>query len=162
MDSSYGSCGNAPVGFTLSLRKLIEREEATRVTDTGSSGGAGPAGAGRESGAGGICNVVLVGHSGSGKTTLAEALLARAGAINRVGRVEDGTTASDTEPEEQEKKHSLHMAVVSSLWHDELWTFLDSPGYPEFVAETNGALFGADLVVGVKVRASGKDTPSTK
>src|ERR1700744_1712915 len=103
MDSSYGSCGNAPVGFTLWIRKLIEREEATRVTDTGSSGGVGPVGAGRVSGADSIRNVVLVGHSGSGKTTLAEALLLHTGSVARLGRVEDGTTASDFDEAESRK-----------------------------------------------------------
>ena len=67
------------------------------MTDAGSSGGAGPAGAGRVSGAdqaARIRNVVLVGHSGSGKTTLAESLLLHTGTIARAGRVEEGTTAS--------------------------------------------------------------------
>ena len=52
-----------------------------------------------------IRNVALVGHGGAGKTTLAEALLHRAGAINRLGRVEDGTTVCDFEPEEQKRGH---------------------------------------------------------
>ena len=54
-----------------------------------------------------IRNVVLVGHSGSGKTTLAEALLYEAGAISRMGRVEDGSTVCDAEPEEQRRHQSL-------------------------------------------------------
>jgi elongation factor G len=96
-----------------------------------------------------IRNIAFVGHPSSGKTTLVDALAHHIGASPRKGSVNDKSSICDTEPEEQEKKHSLHMAVVSAPWHDELWTFLDSPGYPEFVAETNGALFGADLVVGV-------------
>jgi hypothetical protein len=54
-----------------------------------------------------IRNVALVGHSGAGKTTLAEALLLRAGVINRAGRVEDGTTVTDFDPEEQKRNLSL-------------------------------------------------------
>jgi len=101
-----------------------------------------------------IRNIAFVGHPSSGKTTLVDALAHLVGASPRKGSVQERTSICDTEPEEQEKQHSLHMAVVSALWHDELWTFMDSPGYPEFIAETNGALFGADLVVGV-VSASG-------
>jgi elongation factor G len=101
-----------------------------------------------------IRNIAFVGHPSAGKTTLVDALAHLTGASPRKGSVLDKTSICDTEPEEQEKQHSLHMAVVSALWHDELWTFMDSPGYPEFVAETNGALFGADLVVGV-ISASG-------
>lgn len=104
-----------------------------------------------------IRNIAFVGHPSAGKTTLVDALAHMLGASPRKGSVHDKSSICDTEPEEQEKKHSLHMAVVSALWHDELWTIMDSPGYPEFVAETNGALFGADLVVGV-ISAAGSVT----
>jgi elongation factor G len=102
-----------------------------------------------------IRNIAFVGHPSAGKTTLVDALAHAVGASPRKGSVADKTSICDTEPEEQEKQHSLHMAVVSAMWHDELWTFLDSPGYPDFIAETYGALFGADLVVGVVSAASG-------
>ncbi len=82
------------------------------MTDAGSSGGAGQAGAGRESGAGGIRNVVLVGHSGSGKTTLAEALLLHTGTIARAGRVEEGTTVSDFDDVEVRQKRSVNLALT--------------------------------------------------
>ena len=58
-------------------------------------------------------SVVLAGHSGAGKTTLAEALLFRTGAISRLGRVEDGTTSLDTEPEAQKRRISLSLGVAS-------------------------------------------------
>ena len=108
-----------------------------------------------------IRNIAFVGHPSAGKTTLVDALAHQIGASPRKGSVLDKSSICDTEPEEQEKQHSLHMAVVSALWHDELWTFMDSPGYPEFVAETTGALFGADLVVGV-VSAAGAVTHNLK
>jgi len=102
-----------------------------------------------------IRNIAFVGHPSAGKTTLVDALAHHMGVTPRRGSVADKTSLCDTEPEEQEKQHSLHMAVVSAVWHDEAWTFLDSPGYPDFVAEATGALYGADLVVGVVSCASG-------
>jgi len=94
-----------------------------------------------------VRNVALVGHGGSGKTTLAEALLLCAGAISRAGRVEDGTTVSDFEPEE----HSHHMSTSLSLaaleWRGYKLNILDCPGYADFVPETFSALAVADLAV---------------
>src|SRR6476660_1326619 len=107
-----------------------------------------------------IRNVVLVGHGGSGKTTLAEALLSRSGAINRVGRVEDGTTASDTEPEEQKRGISISLAVLPFEWSGHKVNLIDTPGYADFVGDVEAALRVADLAVfvvsaveGVEVQA---------
>ena len=107
-----------------------------------------------------IRNVILVGHGGSGKTTLAEALLARAGAINRIGRVEDGTTASDTEPEEQKRGISISLAVLPFEWSGHKVNLIDTPGYADFVGDVEAALRVADLAVfvvsaveGVEVQA---------
>src|SRR3954471_9284811 len=94
-----------------------------------------------------IRNVILVGHGGSGKTTLAEALLARAGAINRIGRVEDGTTASDTEPEEQKRGISISLAVLPFEWSGYKVNMIDTPGYADFVGDVEAALRVADLAV---------------
>ncbi|MFN0242812.1 MAG: elongation factor G [Planctomycetota bacterium] len=94
-------------------------------------------------------NIAFVGHPSSGKTTLVDALAHLAGASPRKGSVADKTSICDTEPEEQDKQHTLQIAVVSANWHARQWTFIDSPGYPDFQSETAGALFAADLVVGV-------------
>lgn len=94
-----------------------------------------------------IRNVALVGHGGSGKTTLAEALLARAGATNRIGRVEDGTTVSDTEPEEQKRKISISLAVLPFEWEGHKVNLIDTPGYADFVGDVEAALRVADLAV---------------
>jgi elongation factor G len=94
-----------------------------------------------------IRNVALVGHSGSGKTTLVEALLARAGAVPRTGRVEDGTTVSDTEPEELKRKISLSLAVAPIEWEGCKINLLDTPGYADFVGEVEAALSAADMAV---------------
>ncbi|MBK7643525.1 MAG: elongation factor G [Planctomycetes bacterium] len=102
-----------------------------------------------------IRNIAFVGHPSAGKTTLVDALAHLTGASPRKGSVSDKTSICDTEPEEQDKQHTLTMAVVSTAWHDELWNFLDSPGYPDFYSESSGALFGADLVVGVVSAGSG-------
>ena len=75
-----------------------------------------------------IRNVALVGHGGVGKTTLAEALLHRAGAINRLGRVEDGTTVSDHDPEEQRRGISLSLAVTPFEWKGHKVNLIDTPG----------------------------------
>lgn len=94
-----------------------------------------------------IRNVALVGHGGSGKTTLAEALLYRAGAISRAGRVEDGTTVCDVEPEEIKRKQSLSLALAPFDWEGHRINLIDTPGYADFVNDVQSALRVADLAV---------------
>lgn len=94
-----------------------------------------------------IRNVALVGHSGAGKTTLAEALLYRAGTINRIGKVEDGNTVTDFDPEEHERGMSLSLAVAPIEWNGHKINIIDTPGYADFVADVYAALHVADLAV---------------
>ena len=94
-----------------------------------------------------IRNVALVGHGGSGKTTLAEALLAKAGAITRIGRVEDGTTVCDFDPEEQKRGLSLSLALAPFEWNGFKVNLLDTPGYADFIGDVHAALRVADLAI---------------
>lgn len=80
-------------------------------------------------------SVVLAGHAGAGKTTLAEQLLHRAGAIPRLGRVDDGTAHLDFEPEEQKRRESLSLAVGTFEADGTRISLVDTPGYPDFVAD---------------------------
>ncbi|MDP6761562.1 MAG: elongation factor G [Planctomycetota bacterium] len=100
-------------------------------------------------------NLAFVGHPSSGKTTLVDALAHMTGASGRKGSVADKTSICDTEPEEQEKQHTLQLASVFADHGDRQWTFLDTPGYPDFVAETEGAMFASDMVVAVVSCSSG-------
>ena len=102
-------------------------------------------------------SVVLAGHAGGGKTTLAEQLLFRAGAIPRLGKVDDATAHLDYEPEEQKRKESLSLAVATFEHDGTRITLVDSPGYPDFVSEVisgfaaaDGALFVMDAAGGVE------------
>ncbi len=94
-----------------------------------------------------IRNVALVGHGGAGKTSLAEALLHRAGTIARLGRVEDGTTVCDFDPEEQKRGISLSLAVAPFEWHGHKVNLIDTPGYADFIGDVAAALRIADLAV---------------
>jgi elongation factor G len=94
-----------------------------------------------------IRNVALVGHGGAGKTSLAEALLHRAGVINRMGRVEDGTTTCDFDPEERQRGLSLSLAVAPFEWRDHKINLIDTPGYADFIGDVAAALRVADLAV---------------
>jgi elongation factor G len=94
-----------------------------------------------------IRNVALVGHGGSGKTTLAEAMLYRAGTINRLGRVEDGTTTMDFDPEEHKRQTTLSLSIAPVEWHDHKINLIDTPGYPDFIGDVHAALRVADLAV---------------
>ncbi len=127
------------------------------MTDTASSGGARPAGAGRESGAGGIRNVVLVGHSGSGKTTLAESLLLYTGTVNRAGRVEDGTTASDFDEVEIRQKRSVNLALTPFVSDGVTVNLLDTPGYADFTGDLRAGLRAADCALFVVAATDGID-----
>jgi elongation factor G len=94
-----------------------------------------------------IRNVALVGHGGSGKTILAEALLYGAGVINRMGRVEDGSTVSDFDAEEQRRGQSLSLALAPFEWNDHKINLIDTPGYADFLGDVHAALRVADLAV---------------
>jgi elongation factor G len=94
-----------------------------------------------------IRNVALVGHGGSGKTTLAEALLFGAGAIGRKGRVEDGTTTCDFDPEEVKRHISLSVALAPFEWQGFKINLLDCPGYADFANDAIAAMRVADLAV---------------
>jgi elongation factor G len=94
-----------------------------------------------------IRNVALVGHGGAGKTSLAEALLFCSGAINRHGRVEDGTTTTDFDPEEIKRGISLSMALAPFEYEGHKINILDVPGYADFVGDLYAALRVVDLAV---------------
>ena len=94
-----------------------------------------------------IRNVALVGHGGAGKTTLTEALLHRSGAIGRPGRVEDGSTVTDFEPEEHKRSLSVSVGLAPIEWEGHKINILDCPGYADFAPEAVAALRVADLAV---------------
>ena len=102
-----------------------------------------------------IRNVAFVGHGGVGKTTLAEALLLRSGAINRAGRVEDGTTVCDYEPEEKAHHLTLSLSVAPIEWKGYKINLIDTPGYPDFVGDVHAALRVVDMAVFVVSGAEG-------
>ncbi|HYD09275.1 MAG TPA: elongation factor G [Acidimicrobiales bacterium] len=94
-----------------------------------------------------IRNVAVVGHGGSGKTTLVEALLHCSGATNRLGRVEDGSTVSDFEPEEVKRGISLSLALAPIEHDGHKINLIDTPGYADFVGDVHAALRVADLAL---------------
>ncbi|MGH2785211.1 MAG: elongation factor G, partial [Actinomycetota bacterium] len=94
-----------------------------------------------------IRNVVLVGHGGAGKTSLTEALLFASGAINRMGRVEDGNTVSDFDPDEVAKGISISLSLAPFEWKDHKVNLLDAPGYADFVGDAEAGLRAADAAI---------------
>jgi len=102
-----------------------------------------------------VRNVALVGHNGNGKTSLAEAMLYRAGLLGRPGRVDDGTTACDSDPEEKERHQSLALSTVSFNWDGYTVTLIDTPGYADFMGDAIQAMEVAELVIFVIDAVSG-------
>lgn len=98
-----------------------------------------------------IRNIGIIGHGGEGKTTLTEAILYSAGAIDRFGRVEDGTTTTDYDSEEIKRQISISAAVAPIEWKNHKINIIDVPGYFDFIGEMYGALTAADgaiIVIG--------------
>ncbi len=105
-------------------------------------------------------NVGLYGHGGSGKTTVAEAMLFNTGVLDRFGKVEDGTTVTDFDPEEIKRKISISAATAPCEWREIRINVIDTPGYFDFVGEVvaslkviDGAVIAVDSIGGVEVGA---------
>jgi elongation factor G len=104
-----------------------------------------------------VRNVVLVGHAGAGKTTLVEALLARTGTIPRAGRVEDGTTVSDSDDVEVRQQRSVALSLTPLEHNGIKVNLLDTPGYADFVGELRAGLRAADAALFVVSAVDGVD-----
>lgn len=94
-----------------------------------------------------IRNVCLLGHGSSGKTSLAEAMLFCAEAIDRMGKVTDGNTVTDYDPEEVARHYSVSLSTANFTYHDIKVNLLDTPGYPDFVGEELEGIRAADAAV---------------
>jgi elongation factor G len=105
-----------------------------------------------------VRNVLIVGHGGAGKTSLVEALLFATGATTRVGRVEDGTTVTDFEPEESRRHISVSLALAPFEHGGFKINLLDAPGYADFVGEVRSALPAVDAVLFVVSAVDGVET----
>src|ERR687885_331549 len=108
-----------------------------------------------------IRNVAVVGHRGTGKTSLVEALLFQAGATNRLGTVEPGSTVSDWDEDEQRRNMSLSASICHLEWQGRKINLIDTPGDAGFQGDAiaalrvvEGALFAVSAVMGVEVQTS--------
>ena len=98
-----------------------------------------------------IRNIGVFGHGGEGKTTLTEAMLFNAGLLERLGKVENGTTTTDYDPEEVKRTISINCALAPYEWKDVKVNIIDAPGFFDFYGEVTAAMAMADsalIVVG--------------
>jgi elongation factor G len=94
-----------------------------------------------------IRNVALIAHQGSGKTSLVDVALYDTGAVTRLGKVDDGSSIVDSDPDEIKRKMSIGLAVAPVEWRDSKINLLDTPGYADFTGEVMAALRVADAAV---------------
>lgn len=106
-----------------------------------------------------IRNVAVIGHGSVGKTTLLEAMMYQTGVIGRMGRIDAGTTLSDSDPDETHRKISISTALLPVFFNEHKLNMLDTPGYADFLSEVvstlhvaDGAIFVIDAVNGVEVQ----------
>jgi len=102
-----------------------------------------------------VRNVVLLSHYGAGKTSLAEAMLFTSGAIKRLGSVESGTTTSDYDPSEIERRMSISLSLLPQEWKGSKLNLIDTPGYADFASEVKAGLRVCEGAVIVVCAASG-------
>ncbi len=102
-----------------------------------------------------IRNVVLLSHSGAGKTSASEAMLFTAGAITRLGKITEGTTTSDHDPDEIKRQISINLSVLPCQWQGVKINLIDTPGYSDFVGEVKAAMRVAEGAVILVCAASG-------
>jgi elongation factor G len=107
-----------------------------------------------------IRNVVLLSHSGAGKTSLSEAILFTAGVISRFGKVDEGTTTSDYDPDEIKRKISINLTLLPSEWKETKINLIDTPGYSDFAGEVKAAIRVSEGAIIVICAASGVEVGS--
>ncbi|PIV56101.1 MAG: elongation factor G [Caldiserica bacterium CG02_land_8_20_14_3_00_36_38] len=91
-----------------------------------------------------IRNLVVVSHGNAGKTTLSEAILFKRKIVGRIGKVEDGNTVSDYQPEEKERKFSISLSIIPFEYNGVKVNYIDTPGYSDFVGEVLSGIRGGD------------------
>ena len=107
-------------------------------------------------------NIAFVGHGDSGKTSLVSASLFSAGAVNRLGRVDDGNTVTDYEEDEIERKVSINTALAHCEWNKKKINILDTPGYSAFIMDAKATLIAADTAVVVIDAVAGVEVQTEK
>jgi elongation factor G len=107
-----------------------------------------------------IRNTVLLSHGGAGKTSTSEAILFTAKAISRLGKVDDGSTTSDYDPDEIKRKISINLALLPCQWRDTKVNLIDTPGYSDFVAEVKAAMGVGEGAIMVISAADGVEVGS--
>jgi elongation factor G len=112
--------------------------------------------------AGSIRNVAVVGHGGCGKTQLVSTLLFAAGAVNRIGRVDEGTTVTDFDDEEIARKHTLSSSLAYAEWQKTKINFIDTPGFANFLTDARSALRVVEAAVVVVDAVSGVEVQTEK
>jgi len=100
-------------------------------------------------------NLGIIAHGGAGKTSLAEAILFDSGRIDRLGRVDDGTSTMDYEPEETKRKISISSSLDHCEWNDHFIHIVDTPGYGNFIADTRACMRALDCAVVILSAISG-------
>jgi elongation factor G len=100
-----------------------------------------------------IRNIVIAGHGGSGKTILAESILYTTGVINRLGKIEDGSTTSDYSKDEVSRKISINSSVLNTNWEDYKINIIDTPGYTDFTGSVKSSMRIMDTAL-ITVNAS--------
>ncbi|MFQ6675625.1 MAG: elongation factor G, partial [Fidelibacterota bacterium] len=104
-----------------------------------------------------IRNFAIIGHGTSGKTILSEAILYTAGRVNRIGRIEDGTTVSDYHDDEVERQISISSTLLTCEWMGVKFNVLDAPGFLDFAGEVKSALRVSDFAVAAVHGVSGPE-----
>ncbi len=102
-----------------------------------------------------IRNIALIGHGGSGKTSISEVLLFTAGAINRIGKIEEGNTTSDFNQNEIDRQISIAASPLHVEWANTKINILDTPGFPDFIGQVISSLHVTDLAISVVKSAEG-------
>ena len=102
-----------------------------------------------------IRNLALLSHCGAGKTSASEAILFTAGAITRLGKVDDGSTTSDYDPDEVKRKISINLSLLPCQWKGTKINLIDTPGYSDFVGEVRAAMRVSEAAIIVVCAASG-------